>query len=47
VVGAHLSAQNNTPELVRAALSGVIDAASTDIMIACQQDGFEWIEIAA
>lgn len=47
VVGAHLSAQNNTPALARSALAGVVDAARTAIMIACQREGFAWIEIAA
>lgn len=46
VVGAHLSAQNNTPELVRAALEKVIDATRTAVLIACQQEGFSWIDIA-
>ena len=46
VVGAHLSTQNNTPALAREAISRVIGAAGTNIMIACQQDGFEWVDIA-
>jgi phosphoribosyl 1,2-cyclic phosphodiesterase len=45
VVGAHLSAQNNTPELVRTALAGVIDATRIAVMIACQDEGFSWIDI--
>lgn len=47
VVGAHLSAQNNTPQLARDALASVIDPAMTTIGIACQQEGFNWIDIAA
>lgn len=47
VVGAHLSAQNNTPELARDALTRVIDPAVTVIEIACQQEGFDWMDIAA
>ena len=47
VVGAHLSAQNNTPALARQALAGVVDAERTAIMIACQQEGFSWIDIVA
>jgi phosphoribosyl 1,2-cyclic phosphodiesterase len=47
VVGAHLSQQNNTPELARAALRGALGADPAEVMIACQQDGFDWIELAA
>lgn len=45
VVGAHLSRQNNTPELARAALSEAVDLACTEIMIACQDEGFSWIDM--
>jgi phosphoribosyl 1,2-cyclic phosphodiesterase len=44
IVGAHLSQQNNTPQLARQALEGVVGA-GPEIMIACQADGFDWIEI--
>jgi phosphoribosyl 1,2-cyclic phosphodiesterase len=44
IVGAHLSQQNNTPELARQALEGVVGA-GLEIMIACQAEGFNWIEI--
>lgn len=47
VVGAHLSRQNNTPELARAALCEVLGVGSVDVMIACQEEGFNWIELAA
>ena len=43
VVGAHLSAQNNTAALAHDALSGVVDPRHTAIVIACQQEGFEWV----
>ena len=46
VVGAHLSARNNTPELVRTALTNVVDVTHTRVMIACQQEGFSWIDVA-
>lgn len=46
VVGAHLSRQNNTPELARDALCRVADPERIRIMIACQDDGFDWIELA-
>ena len=45
VVGAHLSSQNNTPALARSALCNAVDGADTSVMIACQQDGFEWIDM--
>lgn len=44
VVGAHLSRQNNTPELARDALCGAANPACTRIMIACQDDGFDWVD---
>ncbi|MBC7502993.1 MAG: MBL fold metallo-hydrolase [Herminiimonas sp.] len=47
VVGAHLSQQNNTPQLAREALSGVLDETVTTIMIACQQEGFDWVVLEA
>lgn len=43
VVGAHLSQQNNTPELAYAALSSVPGMGGIDIRIACQADGFDWL----
>lgn len=45
IVGAHLSQQNNTPELARKALEGAVGDAGPEIMIACQTEGFGWIEI--
>ena len=47
VVGAHLSKQNNTPALARAAICGVLGDAAVSVMIACQDDGFDWVELAA
>lgn len=47
IVGAHLSQANNTPELAQSALCGALKTAQTDVMIACQKDGFDWIELAA
>lgn len=43
VVGAHLSLKNNTPELARAALSGALAGHPGEILIACQEEGFDWI----
>ncbi|MBK4733044.1 MBL fold metallo-hydrolase [Noviherbaspirillum pedocola] len=47
LVGAHLSQQNNTPELARQALESVLTGESTEIMIACQEEGFGWVDVAA
>ena len=47
VIGAHLSRQNNTPELARTALRGALGAASTDVAIACQEQGFDWVGVRA
>lgn len=44
VVGAHLSQQNNTPELAHKALCSIV--AKDLVSIACQDDGFGWIPIA-
>lgn len=46
VVGAHLSQQNNTPELALAALQAVPGVDEVEIAIACQQQGFDWIDLA-
>lgn len=43
VVGAHLSLQNNTPALARAALSGALGAHEAEVGIACQKGGFGWV----
>jgi phosphoribosyl 1,2-cyclic phosphodiesterase len=43
VVGAHLSQQNNTPELARGAICKVVETSSTQVMIACQEEGFDWV----
>jgi phosphoribosyl 1,2-cyclic phosphodiesterase len=45
VIGAHLSQQNNTPELARAALCSVVDGETAQVMIACQEEGFGWISL--
>jgi phosphoribosyl 1,2-cyclic phosphodiesterase len=45
VIGAHLSQQNNRPELARAALAGVLGCEEDWIGIAGQDDGFGWREI--
>jgi len=45
VIAAHLSQQNNTPELARAALAGALNCAPDWVAIATQEDGFAWREI--
>jgi phosphoribosyl 1,2-cyclic phosphodiesterase len=47
IVGAHLSQQNNTPALARQALEGALGSAGPEIMIACQAEGFGWLDIPA
>ncbi len=45
VVAAHLSEQNNTAELARAALSGVLGCSARDVAVASQLHGFDWRQI--
>ena len=45
VVGAHLSTKNNTVELARAALSSALTTDQARVLIACQQEGFDWIDV--
>jgi len=46
MVAAHLSQQNNTPDLARAALAGALGCAPDWITVATQDGGFGWREIA-
>ncbi len=45
VVAAHLSSQNNTPQLARAALAGALGCGIEWIGIADQTEGFDWLAI--
>jgi len=45
VVGAHLSQQNNTQELARRALCGVVENDGIEVKIACQEQGFDWVTL--
>jgi phosphoribosyl 1,2-cyclic phosphodiesterase len=45
VIGAHLSQQNNRPDLARAALASALGCEESWIGIAGQDDGFGWREI--
>lgn len=46
IVAAHLSHQNNTPDLAREALLPVIAGMACEVVIADQEDGFGWIPVA-
>jgi phosphoribosyl 1,2-cyclic phosphodiesterase len=46
LVAAHLSKQNNTPELARAALAGTLNCELEWVGVATQHDGFGWREIS-
>ncbi len=45
VMAAHISRNNNTPHLARRALAQVMNCADEDVRVACQNKGFDWIEI--
>lgn len=45
IVAAHLSKQNNQPELAAQALSAVLSCKEDEIIIASQSDGLEWLII--
>ena len=45
LVAAHLSERNNTPALVRTALSKVLGGASDDVVIADPANGSEWLDL--
>ncbi|WP_428422964.1 MBL fold metallo-hydrolase [Methylibium sp.] len=46
VVAAHLSAQNNRPELAAAALAAALGAGPADIVVANASAGFAWLDLA-
>ncbi|MFC0402880.1 MBL fold metallo-hydrolase [Paraburkholderia rhizosphaerae] len=45
LVAAHLSQQNNLPELAQAAMAAVLGAAAPDIVVASQDNGFDWLTL--
>ena len=45
LVAAHLSRENNAPALVAEALAPVLDGYDATMTIACQDDGFGWMEL--
>lgn len=46
IVAAHLSQENNTPELARAALAGALNCGPDWIGVAGQEDGFGWRSVS-
>ena len=46
LIAAHLSKQNNTPELARAALAGALNCELEWVHVATQHDGFSWREVS-
>ena len=45
LIAAHLSKQNNTPQLARAALAAVLDCREEWVGVASQEEGFGWRDI--
>ncbi|MGH8781151.1 MBL fold metallo-hydrolase [Paraburkholderia sp.] len=45
LVAAHLSQQNNLPELAQAAMAAVLGGASEDVIVASQEEGFAWLSL--
>lgn len=45
VIAAHLSRENNRPELAAAALAGVLGCPPDEVAVASQDDGFAWRDI--
>lgn len=45
LIAAHLSQQNNTPELARAAMAAVLGNAATETGVASQDEGFDWLTL--
>ena len=45
VVAAHLSEQNNRPELAARALANPLGAAPQDIVVASAREGFAWLDL--
>ena len=45
LVAAHLSQQNNLPELAQAAMAAVLGAAATEVVAATQSEGFGWLSL--
>lgn len=46
IIGAHLSQQNNCPLLVRRRLEKAAEKSGAEVVVAGQDEGFDWLEIA-
>lgn len=46
VIAAHLSEQNNTPQLAQAALAGALGCSTAALVVATQDQGFAWRSLA-
>ena len=46
VVCAHLSQNNNLPKLAKEAIASAVNTARTEVLVAGQQDGFDWLEVS-
>lgn len=46
VVAAHLSRENNRPELARSAFAGALGGDARDILVASQDDGLDWVVVS-
>lgn len=44
IVAAHLSAQNNSPNLVQSVLSRALGCNASDIVVACASSGTQWLQ---
>jgi len=45
LIAAHLSQQNNLPELAQAALANVLGVAPAEVIVASQSEGFSWLTV--
>ncbi|KVM69814.1 MBL fold metallo-hydrolase [Burkholderia ubonensis] len=45
LVAAHLSQQNNRPELARQGFAGVLGTDGSDVVVATQETGFDWLAL--
>ncbi len=46
IIGAHLSQNNNLPELARQVIEKAVDTGRIEIVVAGQDNGFEWVDIS-
>ncbi len=46
IIGAHLSQNNNLPELAKRAIDAVVGSNAIEVVIATQEEGFGWMKLA-